>query len=437
MNRKFKIEDNMSFVELPGTDIFFITIAQKMGSDVEKLYEYITGIDVYGISHLIEHLSFKNTKEFTTKELIENLREFGSYNASTSKSNIRYYYNTVMQHKELAIDLVLNTAFNSLNKLNKEEFESEKEVVVNEIKTYQSNAIGIYNRMAFSLARGLNMDDNNLGNPDVVKNFTMKRVQEIKHYFINSDYLVHFTYDSEKISKDEVISLFNSRLERFNNIEDAPLEIPVLNDINKNYNDSISNYIFNINSSVDIELEQLGTKIIIEHDYRFNPFLIDFGNKYLSRLAKGTSLDYLVREINGLTYNISMGYSDHANNAIIISSDITKDKLDLYLSLVKEAIVKSVDEFTIEKHIDVKNRENVINTINNLDLTVEESYHYYFREYPEYTKDVILPMVSNNLVTGYNKLMKKEVTYKKLVEYFNYIKNKIVNKEYSLITSKK
>lgn len=116
------------------------------------------------------------------------------------------------------------------------------------------------------------MDDNNLGNPDIVKNFTMKRVQEIKHYFINSDYLVHFTYDSEKISKDEVISLFNSRLERFNNIEDAPLEIPVLNDINKNYNDSISNYIFNINSSVDIELEQLGTKIIIEHDYRFNPF---------------------------------------------------------------------------------------------------------------------------------------------------------------------
>ena len=72
-----------------------------------------------------------------------------------------------------------------------------------------------------------------------------------------------------------------------------------------------------------------------------------------------------------------------------------------------------------------------------MDLTVEESYHYYFREYPEYTKDVILPMVSNNLVTGYNKLMKKEVTYKKLVEYFNYIKNKIVNKEYSLITSKK
>jgi hypothetical protein len=132
-----------------------------------------------------------------------------------------------------------------------------------------------------------------------------------------------------------------------------------------------------------------------------------------------------------------MGYSDVANNAIIISSDITKDKLDLYLSLVKVAIVKSVDEFTIEKHIDVKNRENVINTINNLDLTVEESYHYYFREYPEYTKDVILPMVSNNLVTGYNKLMKKEVTYKKLVEYFNYIKNKIVNKEYSLITSKK
>jgi hypothetical protein len=49
MNRKFKIEDNMSFVELPGTDIFFITIAQKMGSDVEKLYEYITGIDDGGV----------------------------------------------------------------------------------------------------------------------------------------------------------------------------------------------------------------------------------------------------------------------------------------------------------------------------------------------------------------------------------------------------
>jgi hypothetical protein len=98
---------------------------------------------------------------------------------------------------------------------------TEKEEREDEIKTYQSNAIGIYNRMAFSLARGLNMDDNNLGNPDIVKNFTMKRVQEIKHYFINSDYLVHFTYDSEKISKDEVISLFNSRLERFNNIEEG------------------------------------------------------------------------------------------------------------------------------------------------------------------------------------------------------------------------
>ncbi|HHV64417.1 MAG TPA: insulinase family protein [Peptococcaceae bacterium] len=89
-----------------------------------------------GISHFIEHMFFKGTKNRTAKQLAETLEAVGGQlNAFTTKEFTCYFARVLDEDISLAIDVLSDMFFNST--FETKEIEKEKNVVIEEIKMYQ------------------------------------------------------------------------------------------------------------------------------------------------------------------------------------------------------------------------------------------------------------------------------------------------------------
>ncbi|MDR3288227.1 MAG: insulinase family protein, partial [Peptococcaceae bacterium] len=91
-----------------------------------------------GISHFIEHMFFKGTKQRTAKDLAESLEAVGGQlNAFTTKEYTCYYAKVLDEDLDLAIDVLSDMFFHSL--FDEKEIEKEKRVVIEEVKMYEDS----------------------------------------------------------------------------------------------------------------------------------------------------------------------------------------------------------------------------------------------------------------------------------------------------------
>ncbi|MGE5704268.1 MAG: M16 family metallopeptidase [Clostridia bacterium] len=89
-----------------------------------------------GISHFLEHMYFKGTKNRTAKQIAEAFDEIGgNVNAFTSKEYTCYYARILDTHAPIALDILSDMYFNSV--FDEEEIEKEKNVVIEEISMYE------------------------------------------------------------------------------------------------------------------------------------------------------------------------------------------------------------------------------------------------------------------------------------------------------------
>lgn len=90
------------------------------------------GPEENGITHFIEHMLFKGTKNRTARQIAEEFdRIGGEINAFTSKEHTCYYAKVLDHHGELAVSILADMFFNSL--FSKEDIERERQVVLEEI----------------------------------------------------------------------------------------------------------------------------------------------------------------------------------------------------------------------------------------------------------------------------------------------------------------
>src|SRR6056297_148679 len=92
-----------------------------------------------GISHFLEHMFFKGTKNRPhTLDIAEELDSVGAeYNAFTDKECTGYWIKTSGEQKELALDVVSDILMNS--KFSGEEIERERGVIMEERNMYHNN----------------------------------------------------------------------------------------------------------------------------------------------------------------------------------------------------------------------------------------------------------------------------------------------------------
>jgi len=91
-----------------------------------------------GISHFIEHMFFKGTKNRSAKEIAQSIDNIGGQlNAFTGKECTCFYTKTLDSHIDIAIDVLADMMFNS--KFDEKDIQTEKKVVGEEIYMYEDS----------------------------------------------------------------------------------------------------------------------------------------------------------------------------------------------------------------------------------------------------------------------------------------------------------
>jgi predicted Zn-dependent peptidase len=131
MFKKYTLPDGLRIILAPMEGIKSLTVLVLVatGSKYETK-------EINGISHFLEHMFFKGTKKRpTTMEIASDLDAVGgAYNAFTGHEYTGYWAKVDARHFDLALDWVSDIFLNS--KLEAEEIEREKGVILEEINMY-------------------------------------------------------------------------------------------------------------------------------------------------------------------------------------------------------------------------------------------------------------------------------------------------------------
>lgn len=91
-----------------------------------------------GISHFIEHMLFKGTKNRTSKEIASTVDNLGGQiNAFTSKECTCYYVKLLDEHINIGIDILSDMFLNPL--FDEGDIDKERQVIIEELKMYEDS----------------------------------------------------------------------------------------------------------------------------------------------------------------------------------------------------------------------------------------------------------------------------------------------------------
>lgn len=161
-------------VAMPGINSVTVLVMVGVGSRFEKKEEA-------GISHFLEHLPFKGTKNYPTPmavaEAIDNIG--GKHNAFTSKEYTGYWVKVDSSHLPVALDVVSDLLLTP--KLDEEDIERERGVILEEINMYedepQYKVSSVFDGLIFNKS-ALAMDT--LGTKQTVRKIT--KADFLQHY---------------------------------------------------------------------------------------------------------------------------------------------------------------------------------------------------------------------------------------------------------------
>ncbi len=112
---------------------------------------------ISGVSHFLEHMMFKGTNRRTPEDVNREFDEMGArYNAFTSEENTVYYGNVLPRFQQRLLDLLSDMMRPALRD---EDFDLEKNVILEEIAMYQDRPQFV----VFDLARETYFDGHPLG----------------------------------------------------------------------------------------------------------------------------------------------------------------------------------------------------------------------------------------------------------------------------------
>lgn len=144
-----------------------------------------------GMAHMLEHMVFKRTGRRTSFDIADDIESLGGVlNAFTSKSITCYYVRLMYEYLEAGVDVLSDIAINW--QFDAEDFEKEKTVIYEEIKSVEDNPSDII----FDLHHLQLFPNHSLGRPiqgtwDQVKNFTQDQVVNFyKNHYTTENLLV-------------------------------------------------------------------------------------------------------------------------------------------------------------------------------------------------------------------------------------------------------
>jgi len=433
MSPTFKIKNingvTYQLLTLPGTNLFTHRIISHMGAHIEKAYFQKYNKNVYGISHLVEHLSFRASADFTTDELMNLLKKEGTYNASTCHEYIDYFFKTSMERRRLASQLVCNYAFNDLSRISDDEFNIERSVVINEINRYADEPQTMFYYNNHIPLSGYHDEDNVLGSGYTVSTITLSDAKQIKNIFLGQKHIHALTYDPLYATESEIIDTVGLELDRWK----QRVYIPD-NEWETLYNDSI----VRADTSGEYEIVNASKQHMVSIRFAVNTATLahDVGTYYLATDSH-KSLTDIIREKYGLTYGIYF-YTLLENNEqySIFSCDVESDKVDILMTAIEESFSAAVAAYTQEEHDSTLSSYKLQRILKQASPEVHNSLHNIAAYNPEQVEEY-KDIYAKDIIAAYDARLEKDATFDNVNEYIISIKEMFKNKEYSIVTNKK
>lgn len=212
--KKHKLENGLEVITIKkDTQISSINIGVKVGALNESLNEK-------GISHYIEHMLFKGTKNRTFQKLNDDLEALGGeYNAYTDFSQTVYSISCLEEELKSAIEILSDMLICS--KFPEEEIEKERGVILAEIRSSKDSVEDFsfkkINEVAF---KNSSLRYDVAGLDENVRNFTKKELYEYyKKYYIPNNSLITMVSSLSHEEAFEEISKHFSKWEPKERIE--------------------------------------------------------------------------------------------------------------------------------------------------------------------------------------------------------------------------
>ena len=316
-NHVFSNGLKLVYQQKKGANISGINIFVNVGSQNETR-------ELNGISHLIEHMVFKGTEKLPkAKDISKIFDQIGAYfNAYTYIDHTCYVVKCDSDYTKKCVCTLCDMLLNSL--FRKDEFEKEKNVIVDEIIRSQDNTEGYVNEKIYSvLFKGSNLGNPIGGIPEIITKYDYAKSKEYFKYFYRPRNIVISICSNKEFS--EIIDIIeNCDLALFNdNISKVNKYLPNYNEITNNGRKT-----GNIVRKLEQTYMALGFKTVGRYHQDFYTLNL---LKYILTGNMSSIFFINLREKNGLTYNISVDHSAfEKTGAFTILTSVDDDKLIKY-----------------------------------------------------------------------------------------------------------
>lgn len=335
MYKRHKLKNNLKIIydHVPYVKSISIGVYIKSGSRFENE-------DNNGISHFIEHMLFKGTKNRTAKRISEEIEEIGGQlNAFTARESTCFYVKVLDSHFDKGIDILSDMILNS--NLSSEDIEKEKSVVIEEINMYEDLPEDLVADIQFkalweedSLAYPI------LGTVETVGNFTRESILE----YYNNRYTPENTVISVvgNFNKDNLIHEIEKNFSTWKqrDVLNAENKIPKFQNMFKVKNKSIE--------QVHVALTLKGLESGSNDMYAFLALNNYFGGGTSSRLFQS------VREDKGYVYTIYSFPSSYKDTGIFTvyfgcNRNYVEDSIKLIKKEIASIYMNKISEEDVKK----------------------------------------------------------------------------------------
>ncbi|OEG69819.1 hypothetical protein ATZ36_01830 [Candidatus Endomicrobiellum trichonymphae] len=159
-----------------------------------------------GLSHFLEHLMFKGSKNYRGNLMSRNVENMGGYiNAATAKEFTMYYINIQKDGLEESIKMLADTMQNPL--FPQDEIDRERKVVIEEIQRHFDNpAAVIYEKFYETLYAESALKNSIIGIPQVIANVSREEIYGYyKTHYIPAKMIVVVSGNFDETSVEKLI----------------------------------------------------------------------------------------------------------------------------------------------------------------------------------------------------------------------------------------
>lgn len=286
-----------------------------------------------GVSHFIEHMLFKGTKNRTPKQIAESIDDIGGQlNAFTGKEQTCYFAKVLDQHLPIAIDVLGDMLNNSL--FNSEDITKEMGVIIEEINMYQDTPEDlVFELLSDLMFEGTSLELPILGTAESISKLNRDNILE---YFYKNyspkDMIISL---AGKFDSKEVMKRLNESFGQFNKEHNSNLE-----KIYAKHN--YKNKIKGIRKNIEQLNVCLGLDAVTSTSEDVQPLLVMnnvFGGSMSSRLFQK------IREERGLVYAIDSHLSTYDNTG----------NFTIYAGLNEEYLIEVMELVNVEMDYMKKN----------------------------------------------------------------------------------